>query len=606
MIILGLVSISMRFYDLKKKNGDRERLEVSGLVGLHCPGPGSVQCTGFTRKTSSSKLTQEDFESLSLDLSVTSSVLQPADYTELGSPSSVNLDSCSDSDSGESGISSLPPKSSFWSKKKSSSQQSIKISMNTRDRSTRAKLMLETYYCSLSTQHKARQERHTKFEESLLHNNLSDSAKLELRKQHAVKESEFLRLKRVKLGVDDFDPLRVIGKGAFGEVRLVQKVDTGHVYAMKVLHKKDMVEKEQVAHVRAERDILVEVDHTWVVKMFYSFQDAESLYLVMEFLPGGDLMTLLMKKDTLSEEATQFYMAETALAIQTIHQLGFIHRDIKPDNLLLDAKGHIKLSDFGLCTGLQKSHQTAFYRDLSKVEKSGFTFNREDSRRRAESWKSKRRALAYSTVGTPDYIAPEVFLQTGYDKSCDWWSLGVIMFEMLIGYPPFCSETPHETYTKILNWQSTLEFPPEAPVSKSSRKTIKKFCDGAEKRVQSLEDIKKLKWFSSVDWDHIRERPAAIPVNVKSIDDTTNFDEFPEVELKIKPSNDPMKEASYQDWMFMNYTFKRFEGLSIRGAVPVMAENSSSSPSDAAKVTVPESQLKQTKTVTSAKKGEWL
>lgn len=594
----------MRFYDLKKKNGDRERLEVSGLVGLHCPGPGSVECTGFTRRTSSSKLSGEEFETLSLDLSVTSSTLQPPNDLSLGSPTSVNLDSSSDD---ESGISSLPPKQSFWSKKKNR-QPSIKISVNTREKSTRAKLMLETYYNSLTIQHRARLERHRKFEESLLHNNLSDSAKLDLRKQHALKESEFLRLKRVKLGVDDFEPLRVIGKGAFGEVRLVQKVDTGHVFAMKVLHKKDMVEKEQVAHVRAERDILVEVDHTWVVKMFYSFQDAESLYLVMEFLPGGDLMTLLMKKDTLSEEATQFYMAETALAIQTIHQLGFIHRDIKPDNLLLDAKGHIKLSDFGLCTGLQKSHQTAFYRDLSKVETSGFTFNREDSRRRAESWKSKRRALAYSTVGTPDYIAPEVFLQTGYDKSCDWWSLGVIMFEMLIGFPPFCSETPHETYSKILNWQSALEFPPEVPISKSSRKTIKRFCDGAERRVHTLDDIKKLKWFSSVDWDNIRERPAAIPVNVKAIDDTTNFDEFPEVELKIKSSNDPKKEASYQDWMFMNYTFKRFEGLSLRGSLPVMTGNMPSGCNSSNKVTETKinNDMMPTKIVSGVQKGEWL
>jgi len=110
---------------------------------------------------------------------------------------------------------------------------------------------------------------------------------------------------RSRLGVEDFNPLKVIGRGAFGEVRLVQKIDTGHVYAMKILRKSAMVEKEQVAHVRAERDILVEADHQWVVKMFYSFQDAVNLYLIMEFLPGGDMMTLLMKKDTLSEECTQ-------------------------------------------------------------------------------------------------------------------------------------------------------------------------------------------------------------------------------------------------------------------------------------------------------------
>merc|ERR1739844_711025 len=194
--------------------------------------------------------------------------------------------------------------------------------------------------------------------------------KTKKRQHYAAKESEFLRMKRSMLTVMDFIPLKVIGKGAFGEVRLVQKGDTGHVYAMKAVRKKEIVAKDQVAHVKAERDMLVEADHQWVVKMYYSFQDEERLYLIMEFLPGGDLMTLLMKKDTLTEDAAQFYISETALAIQSIHALGFIHRDIKPDNILLDARGHVKLSDFGLCTGLKKSHRTEFYRDLSQINPS--------------------------------------------------------------------------------------------------------------------------------------------------------------------------------------------------------------------------------------------
>ena len=123
---------------------------------------------------------------------------------------------------------------------------------------------------------------------------------------------------------------------------------------------------------------------------------------------------------------------------------------------------------------MKKSHRTDYYRDLSQVKHSDLTNNSNpmDSKRKLESWKRNRRALAYSTVGTPDYIAPEVFLQTGYDKTCDWWSLGVIMFEMLIGYPPFCSETPQETYRKVMNWKSTLEFPPEVPISETASKTI--------------------------------------------------------------------------------------------------------------------------------------
>ena len=217
----------------------------------------------------------------------------------------------------------------------------------------------------LLEQQKERKDRRRRLEETLIRcAALSDEEREERRREHAARETEFLRLKRSKLGAADFEAIKVIGKGAFGEVRLVQKVDTGHIYAMKVLRKSDMVEKEQLAHVRAERDVLVEADHQWVVKMFFSFQDPTNLYLVMEFLPGGDLMTLLMKEDTLSEEVTQFYMAETALAIEYIHSLNFIHRDIKPDNLLLDSKGHIKLSDFGLCTGLKRSHRTEYYRFL--------------------------------------------------------------------------------------------------------------------------------------------------------------------------------------------------------------------------------------------------
>jgi serine/threonine kinase 38 len=219
-----------------------------------------------------------------------------------------------------------------------SSSATINFSQPTLDKVNKAKVMLENYYNNLLQECDEREERYRRLEESMRAQGLSEQEKNERRMLHALKETEFLRLKRLKLSYNDFTPLKVIGKGAFGEVRLVQKKDTGHIYAMKILHKKDMLLKEQVAHVRAERDILAEADHQWVVKMYYSFQDSRNLYLVMEFLPGGDMMTLLIKKDTFSQEMTQFYVAETALAIEYIHKLGFIHRDIKPDNLLLDAK----------------------------------------------------------------------------------------------------------------------------------------------------------------------------------------------------------------------------------------------------------------------------
>uniref|UniRef100_A0A8C0GHL8 non-specific serine/threonine protein kinase n=1 Tax=Chelonoidis abingdonii TaxID=106734 RepID=A0A8C0GHL8_CHEAB len=422
------------------------------------------------------------------------------------------------------------------------------MSNHTKERVTMTKVTLENFYSNLIAQHEEREMRQKKLEKVMEEEGLKDEEKRLRRSAHARKETEFLRLKRTRLGLEDFESLKVIGRGAFGEVRLVQKKDTGHVYAMKILRKADMLEKEQVGHIRAERDILVEADSLWVVKMFYSFQDKLNLYLIMEFLPGGDMMTLLMKKDTLTEEETQFYIAETVLAIDSIHQLGFIHRDIKPDNLLLDSKS-------------------------SAYSKDSYSFQNMNSKRKAETWKRNRRQLAFSTVGTPDYIAPEVFMQTGYNKLCDWWSLGVIMYEMLIGYPPFCSETPQETYKKVMNWKETLTFPPEVPISEKAKDLILRFCCEWEHRIGApgVEEIKGNPFFEGVDWEHIRERPAAISIEIKSIDDTSNFDEFPESDI-LKPtvatSNHPETDYKNKDWVFINYTYKRFEGLTARGAIP--------------------------------------
>ncbi|MED6291196.1 Serine/threonine-protein kinase 38, partial [Characodon lateralis] len=181
---------------------------------------------------------------------------------------------------------------------------------------------------------------------------------------------------------------------------------------------------------------------------------------------------------------------------------------------------------------------------------------------------------AFSTVGTPDYIAPEVFMQNGYNKLCDWWSLGVIMYEMLIGYPPFCSETPQETYRKVMNWRETLTFPPEVPISEKAKDLILRICCEEEHRIgaASVEEIKSNPFFEGVDYDHIRERPAAISINIKSIDDTSNFDEFPDSDILTPTTtqvpNHTEADLKNKDWVFINYTYKRFEGLTARGAIP--------------------------------------
>lgn len=159
--------------------------------------------------------------------------------------------------------------------------------------------------------------------------------------------------RRKKTTVKDFEPLSIIGRGAFGEVRICRIKATGEVVAMKKMKKAEMVAKNQIAHVKAEREVLVKAKNKWIVELKFSFQDENHLYLVMDFLPGGDLMTLLMRKDVLSEDESRYYIAQSILAIESVHKTNYIHRDLKPDNILLDKNGTVKLTDFGLCKHAQ-------------------------------------------------------------------------------------------------------------------------------------------------------------------------------------------------------------------------------------------------------------
>lgn len=467
------------------------------------------------------------------------------------------------------------------------------LSKFTQDKSSAIKLKLENYY-QMSISHAIeRNQRRLDLEHKLTTEEAGSSEERKNRQLQNLgkKESQFLRLRRTKLSLEDFITVKVIGKGAFGEVRLVQKKDTGKIYAMKTLLKSEMYKKDQLAHVKAERDVLAGSDSPWVVSLYYSFQDSQYLYLIMEFLPGGDLMTMLIRWQIFTEDITRFYMAECVLAIEAIHKLGFIHRDIKPDNILIDIRGHIKLSDFGLSTGFHKTHDSKYYKKLLDKEPAKNNYlNPKDTvksrnsmmvdaihltmsnRQQMQTWRKSRRLMAYSTVGTPDYIAPEIFIHEGYGQECDWWSLGAIMFECLIGWPPFCSETPHETYRKILNWQETLQIPEDIHLSPEAEDLIKKLLTSSENRLgryNGADDIKRHPFFRGVDWETIRKVDAPFIPKLRSITDTRFFptDELENVPDAPAPGKIEGGKNVKEDLPFIGYTYSRFDYLTRKNAL---------------------------------------
>ncbi|XP_062012520.1 uncharacterized protein LOC133729058 [Rosa rugosa] len=438
-----------------------------------------------------------------------------------------------------------------------------------------AKQYIENHYKAQMKCLQDRKERRWMLERRLADAEVSQEDQMNVLKYLEQKETEYMHLQRHKMGVDDFQLLTIIGRGAFGEVRICREKSTGQVYAMKKLKKSEMLRRGQVEHVKAERNLLAEVDSAYIVKLYCSFQDDEFLYLIMEYLPGGDMMTLLMRKDILTEDEARFYVGETVLAIESIHKHNYIHRDIKPDNLLLDRYGHMKLSDFGLCKPLGTNsfpdlseNDSAVGRNLKSSSQSNQHSNPPTPKRTQQEqllhWQKNRRMLAYSTVGTPDYIAPEVLLKKGYGMECDWWSLGAIMYEMLVGFPPFYSEEPMSTCRKIVNWKTHLKFPEEAKLSAEAKDLICKLLCNVEQRLgtKGAYEIKAHPWFKGLQWDRLYQMEAAFLPEVNNELDTQNFEKFeelgPQVETPSK-SGPWRKMLSSMDTNFVGYTYKNYE-----------------------------------------------
>jgi len=294
-----------------------------------------------------------------------------------------------------------------------------------------------------------------------------------------------------KISKDDFELLNVIGKGSFGKVMQVRKKDDGKIYAMKVLRKEAIIARKQVTHTKAEKSILQKIQHPFIVQLHYAFQTKDKLYMILDYINGGELFFHLKKEGRFQETRVRFYASEIVCALAHLHSLGIVYRDLKPENILLNSEGHITITDFGLSKQI-------------KMDEGTHTF-----------------------CGTPEYLAPEVLKGQGHGIAVDWWSLGTLVFEMLTGLPPFYSQNINIMYQKILNGE--LRFP--SYVSPEAQSLLEGLLTrDVEKRLGSGPDgsneVKRHHFFNGMDWEKLemKEIDAPFKPKVKSEIDISQID----------------------------------------------------------------------------------
>lgn len=506
-------------------------------------------------------------------------------------------------------------------------------------RSLRAKELLTRRYHHIRQEQEDKHARKLQLERHMM--DLNEDRKQTLRQTLALEETQHSKESRKPMLPADLESLAVLGRGAFAEVRLVRrkpkKMGTSSpLYALKSMKKDHLQKCHQIHHVIAERDVLATADNHWLTTLHCSFHDDTHLYLLLEFLPGGDLMSLLMKYDVFDEEVTKFVMAETAVAIASVHAMGYIHRDVKPDNIMVDARGHLKLTDLGLCRKVREERLEEYPevilqrrkelsvdgigddRSMISMEVDEYLNRNSDDisldfdtpvkptalvfdtpvMPTADPVYKQRREMAYSTVGTPDYMAPEVLggnnVSGGvYTCSVDWWSLGVIMYECLVGYTPFYAEDAVTTCRKIMHWKDYLEFPREATVSTECMDFMVCLLSSAESRIGSpftgSSDIEngffqvlQHPWFRGFDWEGLRDKispilPSGAPQfpNLLSYMSkcpksdpnfppllalvTQNFDKFDDVSTNIDHGKSKRHVHRYLLDQFYDYPYRRFK-----------------------------------------------
>eukprot|EP01091_Cochliopodium_minus_P003980 TRINITY_DN13908_c0_g1_i1.p1 TRINITY_DN13908_c0_g1~~TRINITY_DN13908_c0_g1_i1.p1 ORF type:complete len:357 (+),score=89.41 TRINITY_DN13908_c0_g1_i1:50-1120(+) len=323
-----------------------------------------------------------------------------------------------------------------------------------------------------------------------------------------------LKLKEEKdLELTSFERSVTLGTGTFGRVFLAKHKTTNDYYAIKQLKKVEVVRLKQIEHIKNEKSILLSINHPNIVNMFATFKDTKNLYMVMEYVIGGEVFSHLRKMGRFPIETTRFYIAQIVLAFEYLHKKNIIYRDLKPENLLIDHHGHIKVTDFG----------------FAKIVED-------------RTW---------TLCGTPEYLAPEIIQSKGHGKAVDWWAIGILIFEMLAGYPPFFDDNPFGIYEKILACK--LQFP--SHFDSSSKDLIKKLLQpDRTKRLGCLkagpEDIKKHKWFKTINWETITNKKKKGPIvpKVTHPGDTRNFEQYAEEPIdNSAPGGDPFKNI-FKDW----------------------------------------------------------
>jgi serine/threonine kinase 38 len=435
-----------------------------------------------------------------------------------------------------------------------SPDNSIQISPTTLNKAEYAKAYIEFRYSCKKKEDELSLSRWKELTEKMENFNLSNTEKKLIKDQIFHSEAKTLRENRKKVSIFEYIPESLIGRGAFGEVYLVRHKYTEEVFALKKLRKDFLLQKNQSFHAKSEKTILALAQNEWVVDLISSFQDDHFLYFVMEFVPGGDLMNLLIKKQIFTEDEARFYLAECVLAVESVHKLNYIHRDLKPDNILIDKAGHLKLADFGLC----KRSEINFLKADKNLKDSGIPHHRKN---------------LHSTVGTVDYIAPEVYLRQGYDEGIDFWSLGVILFEMVVGYTPFYAENAQDTSEKIKDWESYFFIPDEHRFDLATVDLIKKLICSKEDRLKDIEVIKSHPFFQGIDWENLRTTSPPWVPELSDETDTQYFDQLEEESAFYPPI--PIfanKKNLKNDPHFIGFDYKKKNNSRLSCALETLEE----------------------------------